>query len=766
MDKKMQKEEGICSLQKFDAVVMFTWSDWFTEPVSNRYHYASRFGRITKVIFIQPDITKGDSYTEPTELENVTVLHVSQIYGEHQGKQIDYALLKLKILTPLFWIYNVRFVEYIERYNASLKIFHATEDYLSWKNAGATVLRSFICKTLSIVDIVVSVSKKVMKNYNALGIGKYKSLLLENGCDYNFWHLTEQELMEKEKEQNRIIIYQGGINWRIDFSVLEYIAQNMKGWELWICGKGEDDAITKIINNNKNVRYFGFLSIREVRELCIKATVGIIPFVNKPELYNCLPLKAFEYMAAGLSIVTTPIAALEQCSPYIHFANTPAEFVDEIEKAHKEKSIKDLRRKLESAKCRDYDRNFLLLLNAISEFSNTKRNVGMRKKINILYDEGSMHVFTIKNYLEMFERYSRHMITYTAATRNASCSRKELEGFDAIIIFYSIRVCFRGHLSADFEKALVNYRGHKILMIQDDYDNTEETRKFIERVKINTVFTAVPQEYIDAVYPKERFANVNFFNIMTGYISDEMKNYPNKLEICERSILIGYRGRDIGYWYGNLAREKLEIGIKMRKICIERGLKVDIEWESDKRIYTEKWLEWLSACKATLGTESGSNIFDDEGELKKIVEQEIAHNPKVTYQEIFDKYLKSYEGKVKMNQISPKLLEAISLKTALILYEGNYSGILKPGVHYIPLKKDFSNIDDVLEKLADDEYLQNMVNFTYEDIISNFKLSYQWLIEYIDKCIDSNYLLYESKGKGHAFFRSMINRIGIKNLRV
>ena len=221
--------------------------------------------------------------------------------------------------------------------------------------------------------------------------------------------------------------------------------------------------------------------------------------------------------------------------------------------------------------------------------------------------------------------------------------------------------------------------------------------------------------------------------------------------MSERKVMIGYRGRDIGYWYGNLAREKLEIGIKMKKICREKELCVDIEWEADKRIYSEDWLKWLSSCKATLGTESGSNIFDDTGELKRLVEEEQSKNPQVSYEEVFEKYLKPYEGIVKMNQVSPKMFESISLKVALILYEGEYSGILKPNVHYIPLKKDFSNIEEVLKTLEDNEYLQNLVDNAYENIMTDYKLSYQWLIEYIDVYIDSEFLRRQSENRDKKF---------------
>src|SRR3990172_8738951 len=70
----------------FDAVIMLTWSDWHTEPRSNRYHYAKRVSQHLPVIFVQPDRPKGQYEFEATELERVTILHIDEFYGPEQEK--------------------------------------------------------------------------------------------------------------------------------------------------------------------------------------------------------------------------------------------------------------------------------------------------------------------------------------------------------------------------------------------------------------------------------------------------------------------------------------------------------------------------------------------------------------------------------------------------------------------------------------------------------------------------------------------------------
>ena len=55
------------------------------------------------------------------------------------------------------------------------------------------------------------------------------------------------------------------------------------------------------------------------------------------------------------------------------------------------------------------------------------------------------------------------------------------------------------------------------------------------------------------------------------------------------------------------------------------------------------------------------------------------------------------DGRLQLFAISPRHLEACATRTCQVLVEGEYSGVLRPGEHYIPVRKDLSNLDDVLE---------------------------------------------------------------------
>jgi len=372
--------------------------------------------------------------------------------------------------------------------------------------------------------------------------------------------------------------------------------------------------------------------------------------------------------------------------------------------------------------------------------SKNKEDIDILKphfNVLILYDTQSIHVNTVREHLESFKKFSKCHINYAPATGFVK-PKISLQDYDIIVVHYCIRVNINNYLSPYYSQALKDFSGYKVLFIQDEYDTTEIARVWIRDIGIHAVFTCIPSQYINQIYPYSRFPMVEFIPTLTGFVpqclesGDDLQTFK-VTPTSERHLSIVYRGRKLPYWYGDLGQEKLEIGLKMKQICLEKSIDNDIECDDSKRIYGDSWYDFLSSGKATLGTESGSNIFDEFGNIRANIELALKKNPQMSYVEARNLFFKEDPKKVKMNQISPKMFEAIALKTALILFEGEYSGILKPDTHYISLKKDFSNIDSVLSKLQDPYYLERLVETAYTDIVASGKYSYQQFINEFDR---------------------------------
>lgn len=352
--------------------------------------------------------------------------------------------------------------------------------------------------------------------------------------------------------------------------------------------------------------------------------------------------------------------------------------------------------------------------------------------IVVFYDYHACETTTVLEHLESFKKYSKHKIFYSQGILDSPCDCN-LELMDVIVIHYSVRISLKNYISPEVAKQIALFKGLKILFIQDEYENTYQAHEWIKKLGIQVVFTCVPDSFIHDVYPFEQFKNVKFINNLTGYIPENLLNSPI-IPLSTRKYHIVYRGRKLPYWYGDLGMEKYEIGIKMKEICEVKGISADIESQDEKRIYGNKWYDFLCSGRATLGTESGANIFDFDLSLRTSIEKKIQKNPDYSYEEAKKDFLKD-DGRIRMNQISPKIFQAITCKTALILYEGRYSNILIPDKHYIELKKDWSNIEDVLKKVSDLNYLEDIIERAYKDIVVSGKYSYKEFIGIFDNVV-------------------------------
>lgn len=731
---------------QIDAVVMLTWSDWKTEMRSNRYHYATRLAAKRPVYFVQPDLHQNEWRLEETEVPNVTILHVYQGYGPAQSDRIIEALSAKKVRFPMLWIYNSLMIDFVERMRAPLKVYHGTEDYFCADFFVNDIVCAQLRRVLKHCDLLVAVSEGVRESYLNNGKFQGETLVLTNGVDFDYWSEEVPAETEPTAEQRPVAIYQGGISRKIDFAMLEKVARDLSDWDFWFCGQIFDsmDRPERLFAM-PNVKYFGVLHVDEVRKLAARATVGLIPFVQNDWIVRrSFPLKTFEYLAAGLPVVSVPIDAIRDLSREIAYIQTWKEMkVELVRLAPQRHNAEAIRRRRAEARIQDYGAKFARLCEVLEVLPGKIRSARAvaaklaprRSRVLVFADGPSLKVQAIVEHLKSFEEFSRHEVSYAWATGGNVC-QVDFGVYDAVIIHYSVRLSVPGHLAPEFDFGLTHYRGLKILFIQDEYDNVESTRSYMERIAFDVVFTCVPPEYCDAVYPKARFPKTRFIHNLTGYVPDSLvERYRHASDPTTRETMIAYRGRDLPYWYGDLGQEKQMIGVRVRELAEQAGLKCDIEWASDKRIYGEDWYDFMVSARATLGTESGANVFDFDGRLPEKIQQFVTDNPGTTYDAVKKRFFLDQEGKIVMNQVSPKIFEAVAARTLLILFEGTYSGVVEPWTHFLPLKKDFSNFPEVLRLMRDDALVREMTDRAYQDVIVSGRYSYRSFIAMVDDVI-------------------------------
>ena len=348
----------------------------------------------------------------------------------------------------------------------------------------------------------------------------------------------------------------------------------------------------------------------------------------------------------------------------------------------------------------------------------------------ILYDSTQTYTNTVYEHLASFREHSRHRIFYAHVDATSELN-VDLNVFDAVGIHYSIRLPF-DQVSPSLAQSLVDFIGLKFLFIQDEYDFPKRAWYWINRLKIQLVFTVVPKAGIETVYPQSEFPNTKFVTNLTGYVPEILPSPQSLPRPSERPLLVGYRARALPIRYGQLGIEKVAIGQIFKTYCDEHGLNNDIAWSEEARIYGAKWYDFVVSCRSMLGSESGSNVFDWDGTLNKVIEQYRIENTGASDEELYNDVIRPREIDGLMNQVSPRIFEAIASKTILVLFEGNYSDVIRPGEHFIALKKDGSNLASVVSALMNASYVDAMANRAFQDVIVSGKYSYKSFVCMVD----------------------------------
>lgn len=338
---------------------------------------------------------------------------------------------------------------------------------------------------------------------------------------------------------------------------------------------------------------------------------------------------------------------------------------------------------------------------------------------------------TLIEHIEAFSKYSEFKVTELNPINQMISS---FDNFEIIVVHYSIIISSSKYLSPKFRRQIADSNAIKVVFIQDEYRFINRTIAAMNALSIDILFTCVPEQEIKKVYNTDNLPGVQIFNNLTGYVSEHLHEVePNDYE--RRNTDVSYRSREIPAWLGRLGREKIYIAENFPKHVDKTGLKLNIDCTEHGRLYGNSWSELLQDSKAALGTESGASVFDFTGEIQKSVDSYTAKYPNTPFDVLEDKFFKEEEGKIKLNQISPRCFEYAAYGVLMILFEGEYSGILKPWEHYIPLKKDFSNINDVVNSIRNKKTWISITKQAREDLIISGKYSYQAFINFFAKRI-------------------------------
>lgn len=304
----------------------------------------------------------------------------------------------------------------------------------------------------------------------------------------------------------------------------------------------------------------------------------------------------------------------------------------------------------------------------------------------------------------------------------------KINEYDAIILHNTVSYT-RKRLDVMDALILKKFEGIKILMKQDEHHKINQIVEFVKKSKIDLVLSLWDEETAKRMYAPEPQDKVEVMQYLTGYVPDSYRHLDYNLQ--GRRIDVGYRGSIHPITYGRLCYEKQKIGEDFMPYALKRGLCTDISNRAEDIIPGEAWLDFLGNCKSVLGVESGTCLVDFDGEVETAYKKYLIENPQASDEEVLS-FLEPYEHRMSYCVISPRHFEAAACKTLQVMYEGEFQGIFKANRHYLPLKRDYSNVEEVLDGILDDKLRKNIVECAFEEIIMNEEYSFTTFIKRFD----------------------------------
>lgn len=362
-----------------------------------------------------------------------------------------------------------------------------------------------------------------------------------------------------------------------------------------------------------------------------------------------------------------------------------------------------------------------------SEEQLTNINLTRRLHILVIYSAYTTRTNLLDS-LYSFRNYTNHFIYYyNIRFRNIPKIFYSIE-FDLIIfhtLFFSNKFNRESQVKI-FNKVYKLCESHvrKVITPQDEFINNDIVCNFINRANINGIFTVQPKNVWNDVYGLIDQEKTKIYSVLTGYLDNkrisECAHYLDPRR--HRNITVGYRSLTKPLlWWGRHGYLKERIAREFEQALLTNKIDFDISTKTKDSKAGHSWISFMGNCKYTLGVESGTSIFDYDGSIKLATDAYLLAHPHAKFEQVEAACFPNLDGKFEGYTIAPRHLEACITGTCQILTEGFYNGILKPNVHYIPVSKDFSDINEVINKIKNDNLRNEIVSNAYKDIVKSGK---------------------------------------------
>lgn len=322
-------------------IVCVGFADWDTALQTNQHHLMKRLAAENRVLFIEslglrrPQLAgrdlkrlarrlrRGLSGARETDGLHVLSPLVLPLHANAFVRALNRRLLrmfvrratrKLGMRRPTLWAYVPQAESLLEVLQPGLVIYHCVDDIAAQPGIDAASFRSAETRFAARADLVLasapglaerlrSISDNVIYAPNVADTSLFSGALEDGPIDPALAALPAP----------RIVFTGAVVATKLDMGLLVELAKARPSWSFALVGPvglGDPSTNVSALAAEPNLHLLGARTYEQLPSVLRGADAGLIPYARNQLTDSIFPMKVYEYLAAGLPVVATPLPSL------------------------------------------------------------------------------------------------------------------------------------------------------------------------------------------------------------------------------------------------------------------------------------------------------------------------------------------------------------------------------------------------------------------------------------------------------------------------
>lgn len=280
----------------------------------------------------------------------------ARISGRLLARLVRRQTRKLGFGRTCAWSFMYSSGAFLDAFPAELKIYENGDDdaALARSDAQRHTVRTLDAEVCKAADMVFAVTEELCAPRRVSNPETYE---VNCGVDVDFFSAAIRDDTEVPAAigdlPGPVLGYFGGLDpWKIDIPLLSEIARLRPDWSLAFVGYVWFGFEASVFDGLANIHILGPQDYADLPGFMKGMDIGLMPFPLNDITRNGDALKCYEYLAAGLPVVSRDVPVARRLPQFVEIADTAEEFVAACER---QLGASDLTPQARSAAMRDHD---------------------------------------------------------------------------------------------------------------------------------------------------------------------------------------------------------------------------------------------------------------------------------------------------------------------------------------------------------------------------------------------------------------------------